>query len=102
MRFTILGVAALAAAASQPAMAQLVDTRTDTTPGSGFVADGVISANEYGPGNAYFYAGGGGGFGGTLGAGSLYMDSNASNIFIGFQPGNALNDNVAIFINSRA
>lgn len=101
MRNGVIGVAALLAVGASPAMAQLVDTRTDTTPGSGFVADGVISPNEYGPGNAYSYVGGGGGFGGTLGAGRLFMDSNASNLFIGFQPGNALNDNVAIFINSR-
>jgi len=102
MRYSVPGVAALLVAGVQPAVAQLVDTRVDTTPGSGFVADGVISPNEYGPANAYSYTGGGAGFGGTLGAGRLFMDSNSTNLFLGFQAGNFLNDNVAIFINSRA
>jgi hypothetical protein len=51
--------------------------------------------------------GGGGGFGGTLGNGSISMDvvgTNFSNatLTIAFTPGNALNDIVAIFLDTRA
>ncbi|TWT40987.1 hypothetical protein RAS1_36780 [Phycisphaerae bacterium RAS1] len=100
MKKFLLSTAA-AAMLSTPALAALIDTRVDTTPG-GATIDGAISADEYGLGNSYSYGGGGGGFGGTLGAGTLYMNSTNTDLQIGFQPGNNLNDNVVIFLDTRA
>ncbi|MBX3357608.1 MAG: hypothetical protein KF745_04190 [Phycisphaeraceae bacterium] len=94
-------VLALLVAAGSPAMAQLVDTRVDTTPG-GATVDQVISPNEYGPGNAYSYTGGGSGFGGTVGGGTLYMNSDATNLYIGFNAGGAMNDLITIMLDTRA
>ena len=79
----------------------LIDSRTNNSPSTP-TPDGVISANEYGPGNSYSYTGSGGGFGGTLGSGTLYFQSDATNLYIGFQPGNQLNDNVVIHLDTRA
>jgi len=79
----------------------LVTSHTDTDA-TGAVADGVISPNEYGPGNSYSYTGGGGGFGGTLGGGTLYFQSDATNLYFGFQPGNSLNDNVVVHLDTRS
>jgi hypothetical protein len=79
----------------------LIDTRTDTTPG-GAVVDQSLGANEYGPGNSYQYLGGGNGFGGTVGNGALYLESDNANLYIGMQFGNALNDLVAILIDTKA
>lgn len=94
-----LGVLAL----STLSHAQLQTTRSDTNEAtSNFVADGTISANEYGAGNSYSYSGGGTGFGGTLGNGGLFMDYGAGNLNIGFNPGGSLNDNVVILIDSRS
>ncbi len=76
----------------------LVTTHTNTGT-SGATVDGTISANEYGPGNSYSYTGAGGG---PLGGGALYFQSDASNLYIGFQPGNSLNDNVVIHLDTRA
>lgn len=85
------------------AQAVLIDTRFDLDPGtSNFVKDGVISAAEYGAANSYSYTGGGSGFGGTVGAGTLYMDFSSTNINFGFKAGGNINDNVVIFIDSRA
>lgn len=88
-------------ACSSTAFGGLVTTHTDTGP-AGATVDGVISPNEYGPGNSYSYSGGGTGFGGTLGNGTLYFESDASNLYIGFQPGGELNDNVVIHLDTRA
>lgn len=88
---------------SLSALAQLTTTRTDFAPlTSSFAKDGAISANEYGDLNAHLYTGGGGGFGGTVGGGSLYMDFDASNLNIGFQFGNSLNDFAVIFFDTKA
>lgn len=95
----LLGMAGLALVAGA-ANAGLVTTHT--TSGTGATVNGVLDPNEYGAGNANVYLGGGGGFGGTLGAGQMYITSDASNIYIGFQPGNNLNDLVSIQIDSRA
>ncbi len=93
--------AVLAMSASQATFAALVDLRIDSTPG-GATVDGVLGANEYGPGNSYNYLGAGSGFGGTLGASALYVESDGTNLQIGFQPGGNLNDLVFIQIDSRA
>ena len=79
----------------------LVTSHTDTDA-VGAVVDGVISPNEYGPGNSYSYTGGGTGFAGTLGGGTLYFQSDAANLYFGFQPGNFLNDNLVVHLDTRA
>lgn len=95
MKFALI-VAALAGAAN----AGLVDTRVDSTP-AGATVDGVLSMGEYG-GGAYNYLGAGTGFGGTLGNGGLYFDSDGTNLYIGFQPGANLDNNVTILLDTRA
>ncbi len=96
---TLLTVMAIVLVAV-PAMGGLVDTRYDTSL-VGATVDYVISANEYGPGNAYSYLGAGTGFGGTVGNGTLYMKSDASNLYIGFNAGSALNDLVTIMLDTK-
>lgn len=82
------------------AQAQLVESHTDTTA-AGAVRDQTLSPGEYGNG-AYSYGGGGTGFGGTVGNGRIYMDSDATNLYIGFQAGNGINDLVTILLDTRA
>jgi glucose/arabinose dehydrogenase/mono/diheme cytochrome c family protein len=65
------------------ARSALITTRTDTSISTPSV-DGVISANEYGPGNSYSYTGGGTGFGGQLGISTMYMKSDSIYLYIGF------------------
>lgn len=102
MKRMMTAMAALAAlSAAGAAYAGLVDVRLDATPG-GATVDGVISPNEYGPGNAYAYSGGGTGFGGTVGNGTLYLESDATNLYVGFQPGADLNDLAFLMIDSRS
>jgi len=95
MKFALI-VAALAGAAN----AGLVHTRVDSTP-AGATVDGTLAASEYGN-NAYNYLGAGSGFGGTLGNGALYFDSDGTNLYIGFQAGANLDNNVTILLDTRA
>jgi len=98
MKTVIMSCAALAIVAGA-AQAGLTDTRTGT--GSASVAvDGTLSANEYGAGNAFSYAGGGTGFGGSLGGGTLYMNSDATNLYIGLQVGGGLDNIIALHLNT--
>ena len=97
MRYSALILAAAVAVGSSVARAALISSQADNTPGTTFVDDGVISTGEY----SASYTGGGSGFGGTLGAGTLYMDADATNLYIGFAPGNALNDNVVIHLDTK-
>jgi hypothetical protein len=82
------------------ASAALIDTRIDSDA-NGATVDGVLGADEYGTGNSYSYTGGGTGFGGALGAGTLYFQSDATNLYLGFQPGANLNDYVALYFDTR-
>lgn len=85
------------------ANAQLTTTRTDLNPTtSNFVKDGTIAANEYGAGNVYSFTGGGAGFTGAVGNGTLYMDFDAANINVGLQLGGELNDIAVIYFDTRA
>lgn len=94
-----LSLATVAAAAH----GQLVDTRLDSDGNlTGYAQDGVIGLNEYGAGNSQSYLGAGTGFGGTVGNGTLYMDFDSLNLYLGFQAGNNLNDNVVILLDTRA
>jgi hypothetical protein len=61
----------------------------------------VLSQND-GAVPAVYANGGGSGFGGTLGNGSISMDVVGSNLIIAFSPGNALNDIVAIFLDTKS
>jgi hypothetical protein len=65
--------------------------------------NGTIGSSEYGPGNTYARSGGGTGFGGSLGNGTVYFASDTSGLNIAFQPGAALggNDTVVLFLNTR-
>jgi hypothetical protein len=95
------GMVALAGFAGA-ASAGLIDTRYDFNPwGSAYVEDGIISANEYGPGNAHSFTGAGSGFGGTLGQGTIFMDYSLTDLNIGVQLANNLNDNIVIFLDTR-
>lgn len=95
-----LGLLAGAALAA-PAFAGLVDTRTDTNS-DGATVDQSISAGEYGAGNAYSYGGAGSGFGGTVGNGVLYMESDATNLYIGFQAAGGLDNLVTVMLDTKA
>jgi hypothetical protein len=64
--------------------------------------DGALGTNEYGAGNSQKYAGAGTGFGGVLAGDSIYMAANATNLYLALDPGADLNDNVVIFLNTRA
>jgi hypothetical protein len=74
--------------------------QVDETSG-GATVDGVISANEYGPGNSYAFTGGGTGLGGVLGNGTLYLNTNANNLYVGFQPGASMADTLVILLDTR-
>lgn len=57
---------------------------------------------QVGPSSQSFANGGGSGFGGTLGNGSIAFDaSSGTNLLISLTPGNALNDNVVIWLDTR-
>src|SRR6476620_9254288 len=51
---------------------------------------------------AVFANGGGGGFGGTLGNGAISMDVVGSTLNIAFAPANALNDIVALYLDTKS
>jgi hypothetical protein len=92
----VLGLALLCAPGASRGV--IISSQGDNNPNaSAFVDDGVISSGEY-PAS---YTGGGSGFGGTLGNGTLYMDADSSNLYIGFAPGASLNDNVVIHLDTK-
>src|SRR6476659_10183227 len=51
---------------------------------------------------AVYSNGGGAGFGGTLGNGAISMDVVGTDLVIAFTPGNALNDIVGLFLDTRS
>lgn len=50
----------------------------------GAALDGAISTDEYGPGNAFAYTGGGSGFGLQLGNATMYLKSDVTNLYVAF------------------
>lgn len=85
-----------------PAMGGLITTHQDTDA-SGATVDGSLGVDEYGTGNAYVYTGGGSGFGGPLGSGSLYLQADATNLYVGAQINGDLGSNImAVFLDTRA
>ncbi len=51
---------------------------------AGPVVDGHIAPDEYGPGNAYAFTGGGDDFGGQFGNATMYMKADAARLYIAF------------------
>ena len=78
-RFAFLGIAALVGHAQAALITQHED-QSRLAP----TVDGVISPDEYGPGNAFSYAGGGSGFGGQFGNATMYMKADAARLYIAF------------------
>jgi hypothetical protein len=77
----------------------LVSSQGDPNPNSTtFIDDGVIYSGEY----SAVYTGGGSGFGGTLGSGAIYMDTDGLKLYIGIAPGAAVNDNFVLHLDTRA
>jgi len=63
---------------------------------------GLVMQQGDGATPAVFANGGGGGFGGTLGNGAITMDVVGANLNIAFIPGNALNDIVALYLDTKS
>lgn len=98
MKNLMLALAALGTAGM--AHASLIQTQIDLTPNStGVVDNGTINPGEYA---TNFSNGSGAGFGGTLGGGTIHMDADANNLYFGFTGGNALNDIVVVYLDTKA
>lgn len=90
--------------AAVSARATLIDTRVDAG-GAGAVVNGTIATDEYGPSNSYSFTGGGAGFGGMVGGATMYLKSDAGNVYIGFSnlgipPGNP--DQCIVYLHTRS
>jgi len=83
-----LGTIALAAITGT-SMAALVQTGVDVTP-TGAEGSGIT------------YFGAGTGFGGTVGNGSITLDSDATNLYINFTMGGGIDNIIAIWFDTRA
>lgn len=98
-------LAATVVALSMPLLAHsaLITSHSDAYIGSA-VIDGTISANEYGPGNAYSFTGGGSGFGGQLGPSTMYMKSDSLYLYVGFANLGVPNDGnqYLVYLHTRA
>lgn len=91
MRF--LWAASLGLGLAGFASAGVVDTVIDTTPG-GATIDGTVSGGEY----FATVSGGGGGFGGPVGGGTLSVDSDANGIQFGFSNmGNISGNSIRVY-----
>lgn len=84
------------------AHAGLVTQHNDATL-TGASTDGVISSNEYGPGNQYAFTGAGTGFAGQLGNATLRMKSDTANLYLGFSNLGVHNndDRIVVYFNTR-
>jgi hypothetical protein len=84
----------------QSASAALVTTHIDSSHVDGATVDGTIVSGEY---VSYSYTGGGTGFGGPLGNGTLYFESDATRLYVGASIVGGLGSNmIAIFLNTQA
>jgi hypothetical protein len=98
MKRAFAAAALVALCTASQGYAGLISSQTDSNPtGTNVVDDGTINPGEY----STVYFGGGAGFGGTLGAGSLHVDTDGVMLYFGFQPGNFVNDNVVIHLDTR-
>lgn len=95
MNRSVMAVGVLMVAAGS-AMAGPTVTRTEANLAAPKAADNVLSADEYGIGNSQVYAGAtnGSGFGGYVGNSRLYFAADATNLYIGWQPGADLGGNL--------
>jgi hypothetical protein len=72
----------------------------DASVNDGAFVDGSIATGEY---VSYSYTGDGTGFGGPLGNGTLYFESDATRLYIGASIAGALGSNIiAIFLDTQA
>ena len=69
---------------------------------SGPTIDGGLGAAEYGPANSYRWVGGGAGYGGVLGNGSIYLESDSTGLTVGYRLGATLNDVVVVLLDTAA
>ncbi len=103
IRTTFVLVAVLALVHAECAWAALDTTRIDANPLTGATVNGTIAASEYNN-NTYSYTGGGTGFGGALGNGTLYFESDTSNLYIGANIAADIGNNniIAIFLDTKS
>ncbi|MEM9754112.1 MAG: PEP-CTERM sorting domain-containing protein, partial [Planctomycetota bacterium] len=95
-------MAALVCCGLTPAYAALVTTHVDDNA-DGATVDGTLAADEYNLGNSYAYGGGGTGFGGTLGNGTLYMESDGTDLYVGLNiTGDLGGDAVTVFLDTKS
>jgi hypothetical protein len=84
----------------QDAPAALVTTHVDVSLNDGATVDGTIASGEY---VSYSYTGGGTGFDGPLGNGTLYFESDATSLYVGASVAGGLGSNIiAVFLDSQA
>ena len=101
MRVCVLIVGISSLTWALPGRAGLITTVTDTTT-VGATVDGSISPNEYGSGNSYSFSGGGSGFGGPVGSGTLYLNSDLNNLYIGATLNGGIGSNiVTIYLDTK-
>ncbi len=87
----------LAAALASPASAGLINTVVDTTPG-GATVDGTVTGGEY----VGTVSGGGGGFGGPVGGGTLSVDSDANGVYFGFSSmGDISGNSIRVYFDTK-
>jgi hypothetical protein len=99
MMRVVLSLAILACMVLE-APAALVTTHVDANFNDGATVDGDISGGEY---VSYSYTGGGDGFGGPLGNGTLYFESDSTSLYIGASIAGGLSSNiVAVFLDTQA
>jgi hypothetical protein len=78
----------------------LVTTHVDGSHVDGAAVDGTIASGEY---NTYSYTGGGAGFGGPLGGGTLHFESDANRLYVGASIAGGLGGNIiAVFLDTHA
>ncbi len=71
--------------------------------GSASVSSAALVLSQSDGASPKIYANGGGsGFGGTLGAGSISMDASGGNLNVSFTAGGSLNDNVVIYLDTKS
>lgn len=94
---------ALALLAAPAMMSAAVVTLHNSAAPTSAGTSGALGSNEFGVGNSQVYTGGGASFGGAVGAGSLYIGSNGTNLDIGFQPGADFGSNVGVlYLDTKA
>ena len=84
------------------AIGALVTSHVDASSTTGATVDGTIGGSEY---NGYSYSGASGSgssFGGALGSGTLFFESDATNLYVGLDCGNLGTNIVAVFLDTKS